>query len=48
VIVSYERLGLLRSIDAGWPIEDVYEDARRLLITLSGNCVSPARKTLRG
>ena len=33
VLAYYERLGVLRRIDAGRPIEDVY--ARRLLNTLS-------------
>src|SRR4051794_2537718 len=36
VITYYERLGLLRRIDAAQPIEDVYEDARQLLTSLSG------------
>jgi adenylate kinase len=35
VVAYYERLGLLRRIDAGRPIDDVYEDARQLLTALS-------------
>lgn len=36
VIDFYERQGVLERIDAGRPIDDVYEDARRLLTQLSG------------
>jgi adenylate kinase family enzyme len=35
VLDHYERLGLLRRIDAGRPVEEVYEDARALLMTLA-------------
>ena len=39
IVAYYEGLGLLRRIDAAQPIDDVYEDARRLLSTLSGDAV---------
>jgi adenylate kinase len=50
VIAYCERLGLLRRIDAGRPIEEVYEDARQLLTTLAGDAVreaSPQRQKVR-
>jgi len=37
VIEHYEQLGLLCRIDASRPIADVYEDARALLVSLSGS-----------
>jgi adenylate kinase family enzyme len=36
VMEYYERQGILERIDAGRPIDDVYEDAHRLLTRLSG------------
>jgi adenylate kinase len=36
VIGHYERLGLLHRIDASRPVEEVYDDARALLLRLSG------------
>jgi adenylate kinase len=42
VISYYDYLGLLRRIDAGQPIDDVYDDARRLLTMLSGGSAAPS------